>query len=63
VLGCEPLGFLLGIEVLGLLLFTIGFDVLDWLLLAKTRVLDLLIVFVEARVLGFILGTGGMIFF
>jgi hypothetical protein len=46
VLGCEPLGLLLGIEVLGLLLFAVGFDILDLLLLAETRVSYLLLDFV-----------------
>jgi hypothetical protein len=57
VLGCEPLGSLLDIEVLGLLSFVARFDILSLLLLDETSISNLLIDFVGVGVLGFKVGT------
>jgi hypothetical protein len=47
VFGCKLLALLLVVGVLGLMLFAVGFDVLDLLLLDETMVLDLLLEWLE----------------
>jgi len=62
VLGCDLLGLLLVVGVSGLLLFVVGIDILGLLLLDETRISDLILVFIVAGMLGFVLATGGIIF-
>ena len=57
-----PLVLMLGAIVLDLALFTIELDVLGFLMLAKTTVSNLFLSFVWVEILGFSVGTRGVIF-